>query len=43
MNFAWKRSCWNSYKEDMETIRVFATIREYNNINGKTCKPPRKN
>lgn len=30
-------------KEDMETIRVFATIREYNNINGKTCKPPRKN
>lgn len=41
--FCMERSCWNSYKEDMETIRVFATIREYNNINGKTCKPPRKN
>ena len=41
--FCMEKKLLNSYKEDVETIRVFATIREYNNINGKTCKPPRKN
>ena len=26
MNFAWKRSCWSLYKEDMKTIRVVAAV-----------------
>ena len=46
MNSAWKRNCWNSYKEDMKTIRVaaavirsedkiFATAREYGEFKGQ--------
>ena len=46
MNSAWKRSCWNSYREDMKTIRVvaalirredkiFATARGYGEFKGQ--------